>query len=101
MTPGESVSKYCRTCVQGDRRAVKGCGGDKAILGSCVFFPYRLGEKRISVRVFRQFCLQCMGKSREMVLECESFDCACWEYRMGTNPARKGLGNIGNLKTGA
>ena len=99
MTPGESVKKYCMECVGGDRRIVKGCDGNEALGGPCPFYPYRLG-KRVWVRVFRQFCLQCMGKSREMVSECELFDCACWEYRMGTNPARKGLGNIGNLKTG-
>ena len=100
MTPGESVSKYCRTCVQGDRRAVKGCGGDKAILGSCVFFPYRLGEKRISVRVFRQFCLQCMCGDRKAVKDCSTFDCECWQYRMGKNPAKTGQGNLENFTKG-
>ena len=94
-TPKEACLAYCRECVQGERRPelVESCQGDQAIGGLCPFYPYRLGQKRPSVKVIRKFCVQCMGGSEHLVRDCESVECLCWPYRMGTNPSRKGIGN--------
>ncbi len=43
----------------------------------------------MSVRVFRAFCLDCMGGSSDSVKECTVEDCQCHPYRMGKNPAVK------------
>ena len=94
MTPTKSVRAQCTQCLgltQFNAEAVQDCQGDQAFTGPCPFFPYRLG-KRIPVRVFRAFCLQCMGDSRGLVRECETKTCPVHPYRMGTNPAKKGQG---------
>jgi len=65
------------------------CQGNTAYLESCPLFPYRMG-KRISVKVFRAFCLQCMGGNRDFVRECETVSCPIYPYRMGKNPALTG-----------
>jgi len=92
LTPTETVRTCCTNCLglaQFNTEAVKDCRGDQAFAGPCPFFPYRLG-KRIPVRVFRAFCLQCMGGNREFVRECETGACPVHPYRFGKNPALKG-----------
>ena len=92
MNPSGAVREYCRQCnglSQWNREIVMACQGDKVMCGPCPFYPYRLG-KRISVKVFRRFCLQCMGGDRQGVAECQSLSCPIRQYRYGTNPALKG-----------
>jgi len=94
LTPKETVKAYCRTCLglkQWEAEAVRNCQGDQAMCGSCFLFPYRLG-RRISVKVFRKVCLQCMGGNRQSVKECPAPTCPAYPYRFGTNPARKAAG---------
>jgi len=94
MTPKETIRAYCTHCLglaQFNTEAVKDCQGDQAFSGPCPFFPYRMG-KRIPVKVFRAFCLQCMGGNRELVRECETVSCPTYPYRFGKNPAKKGQG---------
>ena len=45
------------------------------------------------MKVFRKFCLECVGGSSLIVKECEKEDCPMHRYRMGKNPARTGIGN--------
>ena len=99
LTPKKAVMSFCRECVQGNYRpeSIRDCQGDQAINGACLFYPYRLGEKRISVKVFRKFCLECNCGSEIAVRECESEDCFCHPYRMGKNPARKETRNVKSL----
>ena len=96
-TPMESVHKYCRECVCGDKQfnpeEVRNCTGDKAFLGPCPMYPYRMGTKRPSVRRMREFCIMCCGHSAYLVVDCPTEDCQFHPYRMGKNPARKGKGN--------
>ena len=92
MTPKETVQAYCTHCLgmkQHNADEIRDCQGDQDFAGPCPFFPYRLG-KRISVTVFRAFCLQCMGGNRELVRECETVSCPVHPYRFGKNPALKG-----------
>jgi hypothetical protein len=72
---------------------VKECTGDLVFATSkpCPFYEYRMGDKRIPVRVFRRFCLECMGGRQDFVSECET-SCPIHPYRFGKNPARKGQG---------
>jgi len=97
MTPKETVRACCTNCLgmkQHNADEIRDCRGDQAFAGACPFFPYRLG-KRISVKVFRAFCLQCMGGNRDLVRECEALSCPAYPYRFGKNPARQGIG--GNI----
>ncbi len=102
MTPLEAIRKFCVDCV-GSAYDVKECGGDHCLNGGCDadgvcwFFPYRLGGGRPSVKLIRQVCLWCMGDSQDFVRECWTPECAIHPYRMGTNPARKGQGDITRL----
>lgn len=93
-TPKQIIHAYCQHCLglsHFKTDEVRDCQGDKAYSGSCPFFPYRLG-KRPSVRVFRVFCLQCMGDSVGLVRECETSNCIIHYYRFGKNPTRIGKG---------
>ena len=92
MTPTQTVRAYCTHCLgmpQFNREMVRDCQGNTAYQGSCPLYPYRLG-KRISVKVFRSFCLQCMGGNRDFVRECDTESCPIYPYRMGKNPALTG-----------
>jgi len=94
LTPKEAIRAYCTGCLgmkQFNHDAVANCQGDKSLIGPCPFFPYRLG-KRPSVKVFRAFCIQCMGGSADSVRDCSVEGCECYPYRMGKNPARTGQG---------
>ena len=46
---------------------------------------------RRPLKAIRTHCLACGGRPKE-VKGCQSADCALFPYRMGTNPARKGIG---------
>jgi len=92
LTPKETVRAYCTHCLgltQFNAEAVRDCQGDQAYAGPCPLFPYRMG-KRTPVRVFRAFCLQCMGGNRGLVRECETVSCPVHPYRFGKSPALKG-----------
>lgn len=98
LTPKETIRAYCTECLgmkQFNTEQVRDCEGDHV---KCSFFPYRLG-KRPPVKVFRKYCLQdCMNGYRDFVADCTIEDCPNHPYRMGTNPARQGIGgNIGQV----
>lgn len=92
LTPKETVRAYCTHCLglaQLNAEAVRDCQGDQAFTGPCPFFPYRLG-KRIPVRVFRAFCIDCMGGQPRLVKDCPATTCEVFPYRFGKNPALRG-----------
>ena len=92
LTPGQAKRKLCIQCVgtsQFNSALVKDCGGDKAGTGPCPIFKYRIGE-RMSVKVFRKFCLNCMAGSFDAISECTTIDCPAYEYRFGKNPILAG-----------
>ena len=103
QTPQLAIRRHCVNC-QGSSYEVLACGGDRllnkddGLNGTCLFFPYRLGKGRPSVKLIRKFCINCMGGNKTLVKECPSTDCEVWIYRMGTNPARAGMGDITRLK---
>jgi hypothetical protein len=49
-------------------------------------------NKRPSVKIMRQYCLECQGGSKKTVKECSTSDCLIHPLRFGKNPAlaRKG-----------
>jgi hypothetical protein len=93
-TPKEVIRVQCLACTNDQRKEVERCNGDGKILGYqvCPFHPFRLGKGRPSIKIIRNFCLQCMGGSKIFVKECETEDCVLYPFRFGKNPslARKG-----------
>ncbi len=92
FTPAGAVRAYCTQCLglnRWNREAVDDCQGDQASCGACPFHSYRLG-KRVLLKVFRRFCLQCAGGDRSYIEECPTVSCPCYPYRYATNPALKG-----------
>ena len=88
LTPGQAIKQHCKKCV-GSTSKVKDCGGDQLLDGTqCLFFSYRTGKGRPSVKKIRPYCLKCMGGSRKLVRECSNSDCDLHPFRMGTNPNR-------------
>ena len=106
LTPGEAVHAFCVDCVDGGHN-VRDCGGDKCQNGGsdnsgvCLFYKYRLGKGRVSVRLIRRMCLWCSGNQEGFVRECKSDGCTLYPFRMGKNPARKGKGGRGFPGRGA
>lgn len=93
LSPKQTVHNWCHYCVQSRADIdVEKCTGYivYATGQPCPFYEYRMGDKRISVKVFRKFCLECMGGSARMVEECDKVNCPMYLYRFGKNPARKG-----------
>ena len=87
LTPGRAIRKICIDCV-GSAFEIRDCQGDKLYDGPCLFFPYRMGKGRPSVRLIRKYCLWCMGGSPKLVKDCPSRKCPLLPYRMGRNPKR-------------
>ncbi|HQI97802.1 MAG TPA: hypothetical protein PK575_13935 [Syntrophorhabdus sp.] len=92
LTPKETVHAWCHYCIQSRSDAdVQNCGGQLVYATGkpCPFFPFRMG-KRPPTKVFRQFCLECMGGSSLLVRECAKDDCPMHPYRFGKNPFIRG-----------
>ena len=103
--PKQTAHKWCHYCVQSrNEKDVEDCTGHTVYATGkpCPFYEYRMGNKRISVKVFRKFCLECMGGLSNMVADCEQENCSIYSYRFGKNPARAGIGhrsgNLANLR---
>jgi len=92
LTPKETIRAFCTQCLgmkQFNHEVILHCQGDKSMVGPCMFYPYRIG-KRPPIRVFREFCLDCMCRSIGSVRDCTVEDCECYPYRSGKNPALRG-----------
>ena len=93
LTPAVAVRDYCTQCLglkQFNTEQIKDCQGDQAANGPCPFYPYRLGHRRISVKIFRCFCMDCTGADRAYIEDCPASTCPCYLYRFGSNPALVG-----------
>lgn len=96
LTPKDTVHNFCHTCVCSRQdKVVDKCDGHTvyATGKECPFYPYRNGDKRISVKVFRAFCMECQGDSYQAIENCNVEQCLVYPYRFGKNPARLGYGN--------
>lgn len=94
LSPQQTVRVHCIEClglIQFNRTSIQNCKGDTCFIGPCPLFPYRLG-RRISVKVFRAFCIHCMGGNRSLIKDCPSKSCNVYPYRFGKNPMRQGIG---------
>ena len=89
LTPGRAIREMCVDCV-GKPSLVKDCQGDTLVDRVCLFFRYRMGKGRPSVRTIRKHCLWCMGGSSKLVQDCSTRTCPLFSYRLGKNPAMAG-----------
>lgn len=89
-TPKQAILDFCFECVGRKKEEIKTCDGNHLLEDKkeCVFFKFRLGQGRPSIKLIRQQCLDCMGENRRFVSECTNEDCPLFKYRFGTNPAR-------------
>ena len=90
ITPGKAIRKQCLDCVESFQE-VRDCQGDQLFAGPCVFYKYRLGKGRPSLRTIRKFCMDCMGGSFKLVRECTSKTCVLVPYRLGHRPKHSEL----------
>ena len=51
------------------------------------------------MKAIRAKCLDCMYDSAKEVRLCPSKNCPLFQYRLGKNPARAGIGKKGHLNT--
>ena len=93
ITPLRAIRRFCIECVGGEISEIRTCGGDHCKNGGCdergvcLFYRFRTGRGRPSIKLIRKTCLWCMGNSSDMVKDCGSTGCALWAYRLGSNPA--------------
>jgi hypothetical protein len=100
QSPARTVQLVCRDCLGlKDARTdiIKNCEGDTAQNGACPLYPYRMG-KRISVKVFRKYCLYCNAGSSPLIESCPVETCPVFPYRFGKNPALTGINRSGIQK---
>ena len=88
LTPLMTVRAYCLQCTGGV--SPECCDANDPQYHVCPFYQYRKGKGRPSVKIFRKFCLNCMGGYSDLVRDCGTTDCLCYPYRMGSNPAMTG-----------
>jgi len=48
-------------------------------------------NKLTPIKAIHLKCLECAGRPKD-VRHCENLTCPCHQYRLGTNPNRKGIG---------
>ncbi len=53
--------------------------------------------KLTPLRAIKKHCLECSGYEKKEVRECKMTDCVLFEYRLGRNPKRSGIGSSKNL----
>ena len=51
------------------------------------------------IKAIRAKCLECSNHQPKEVRECYIPECPIYPYRMGTNPNRKGIGNLKGVFT--
>ena|GEM_PF-1843608 len=56
-------------------------------------------KKITPLKSIRKYCLACSSRPKD-VRECQSADCPLYQYRMGNNPARSGIGPDKHLRNG-
>jgi hypothetical protein len=94
-SPSRTIRTHCHYCVQSrSDLEIKNCTGDIVFATgkTCPFYEYRTGKKRPSVKIMRQFCLECMGGNKEAIKECSIGDCLIHPFRFGKNPLLAGKG---------
>ena len=87
--------------MAGNAQEVKLC-----YLDNCPFWFYRFGKKEktdkkiLSVlKSIREFCLDCSVYNKAEIKNCDIPECPLYKFRMGHNPARKGIGgNVNAFK---
>lgn len=48
--------------------------------------------KLTPLKAIKKHCLECSGYEKKEVRECKITDCVLFEYRLGRNPKRIGIG---------
>ena len=102
-TPIKAIRKKCLDCSE-CMEEIRNCecSQDDGAIEKCFLYPYRMGKRPKTkaeytpVKSIRKHCLKCYCGSFALVKDCPVTDCPLFNYRLGTNPSRKGVG--GNLK---
>ena len=97
LQPSEVVRPHCaHVCLcqgQFNEKLTRDCQGAST---KCPLYPYRLG-KRPPIKVLRDKCMWCMSDNCDSIANCTTKTCFMHLYRFGTNPARVGVGESGNM----
>lgn len=93
MTPLRAIALHCLACSSGDFSERKLCVSE-----ACPLYNYHLGRGKNGLRptplqAVKLWCAVCIGEGP--VRLCAMKECPLIPYRMGKNPARKGLGGKG------
>lgn len=89
LTPTKAARKQCLGCCGEEQAEVRRCSGKMMDGSMCQLHPYRFGNKRITLRIIRKYCIKCMGGMR-WVDDCVSKKCTLFDYKKGKNPKLMG-----------
>lgn len=90
MGPLKAIRLHCSECYSG---LAKECSGRLLDDTICLLHPYRMGKGRVRLKVIKAYCLKCTnGKLDDCI-----GDCTLQDFKYGTNPNRKGIGNVFNF----
>ncbi len=103
LSPLRAIRAKCLYCCLDQPQEVRLCPARQ-----CAHHAFRFGKRPAEVplhdgkpitplKAIRARCIDCCGGSLKDVRECDHENCATYPYRMGTNPARKGVSSRKSL----
>ncbi len=79
IRPTRAVRRKCLFCCLNKAEEVRLCPST-----DCDFYPYRLGHKRVSLKVVHKKCMDCIAGDRRRIDKCTINYCPTWLYRSGS-----------------
>ncbi|MEE9432516.1 MAG: hypothetical protein V3V16_15825 [Melioribacteraceae bacterium] len=107
--PLKTIRNFCLKCCNNQPKEVKLCTCNKPD-NYCVLYPYRFGNKPKNekvkltpIKAIREKCVDCsvyeLGKVSGCIFDGKQEDkCSLYNFRMGKNLNRKGIGGNPNFK---
>jgi hypothetical protein len=100
-SPIKAIHQYCVvTCCAGQPKPVEQCPVEEITDPDfpCSLHPFRLGKypqpKKSPLKAIKIKCMDCSAGERKRVKNCQKLDCPLFPFRLGHNPARKGIGRF-------
>ncbi|MEK6645320.1 MAG: hypothetical protein AABY84_01400 [Candidatus Firestonebacteria bacterium] len=106
LTPIWAINYFCKTCGEGrniDCNSIITNHYKGTPYWECSLLEYKFGKrpfirKRFQLKAIKEHCLYCMNGSSKEVNLCPSITtCYLYQFRLGYNPNRKGIGEINSV----
>ncbi len=107
--PLQAIRQECLECSGYKPEEVLKCK-----ITECSLYPFRMGNRSVNglindsdklgykntpLKSIKEYCLRCCNNQPKEVRDCTCNSCTLFNYRLGNNPNRAGIGNVNNIKT--